>query len=66
MFVLAVNRFFETMIPLNSRTNQSEISQASRNNLVDLYPIRYSGLKSLLNGKLKKNLIFKLVVILFM
>jgi len=58
---IAVNRFFETSIPLNPRTNQSEISQASSNSLIDLYPIRYCGLKSLLNGKLcEKKLIFLL------
>ena len=61
-----MNRLFETTIPLNSRTNQSEISQTLRNNLIDLYPIRYCGLKSLLNGKLfnfirKKNSYNKLI-----
>jgi hypothetical protein len=56
--LLAVNRFFETTIPLNPRTNQSEISQASSNSLIDLYPIRYCGLKSLLNGKLCEKIHF--------
>jgi hypothetical protein len=47
-----VNNLFEIVIPLNPRNNTIDLPASSRGFFIDLYWYRYSGLKTMLQGKL--------------
>ena len=51
---LAVNQFFETILPSNPRNNSIDIPSNSRAILYDFYWIRYCGLNALLEGIINK------------